>query len=134
MVDQFQGGDTSKRTIPPWFIILVLLLLGFALFGDRGVIKGYKAYLHKTDLEQKITELAKNNTELRREIEALRNDLDAIEKIARRELGMVRPDEQIYQFHPEKFESAPYFPDDENSDSSVQPPENGRVDTRPDGG
>lgn len=130
MADQFHGHDAPKRPIPIWFVVLVVLLLGFALFGDRGVLKVYKAYLQKTELEQKITDLEKSNTELRKEIDALRSDLKAVERIARRELGMVRPDELIYQFHPEKADSIQKFP----SDESAQPPEDGRVDTGPNGG
>ena len=113
-----QGNDAPKRVIPPWFFILVILLLGFALFGDRGVLKVYKAYLQKTEMEEKITALEKTNQELREEIDALRSDLKAIENIARRELGMVRPDEQIYQFHPEEQPSVPKFPAEENSQES----------------
>lgn len=130
MAEQFHGNEAPKRPIPIWFIVLVVLLLGFALFGDRGVLKVYKAYLQKTELEQKITDLENSNTELRKEIDALRSDLKAVEKIARRELGMVRPDEQIYQFHNERADSIPQFPSEESSQS----PEDGRVDTRPNGG
>lgn len=39
-----------------------------------------------------------DNAELRRDIEALRRDPGAIEDIARRELGMVRPGEVILRF------------------------------------
>lgn len=39
-----------------------------------------------------------DNVELRRDIEALRSDPGAIEDIARRDLGMVRPGEVILRF------------------------------------
>ena len=120
-----QSGENNKRPIPVWFFVLVLLLLGFAVFGDRGFLHVYKAYLQKTELEEQIDALEKTNTELRQEIDALRNDLKAIENIARRELGMVRPDEQIYQFHSEEQQAVPDYPAQENPDA-------GTVDTRPD--
>ena len=123
--EQKQSGENNKRTIPVWFTIFVLLLLGFAIFGERGVLHVYKAYLQKTELEEKIVALEKNNDELRKEIDALRNDLKAIENIARRELGMVRPDELIYQFHSEEQQPAPDFP-------PAEEPDTGRVDTGPD--
>lgn len=41
-----------------------------------------------------------DNAELRRDIEALRSDPGAIEDIARRDLGMVRPGEVILRFEP----------------------------------
>jgi cell division protein FtsB len=39
-------------------------------------------------------------SELRREIEALKNQPSAIEDIARRELGMIRPGELVLRFEP----------------------------------
>ena len=120
MADQNQGNDTPKRVIPPWFLVLVVLLLGFALFGDRGVIQVYKAYLQKTELEEKIVALEKTNEELRQEIEALRTDLKAIENIARQELGMVRPDEQVYQFHSRPAAPATELPPPENSEEPAK--------------
>ncbi len=41
-----------------------------------------------------------DNAELRRDIEALSSDPGAIEDIARRDLGMVRPGEVILRFEP----------------------------------
>ena len=123
--EQRHSGENKKRSIPIWFFVLVLFLLGFAIFGDRGVLHVYKTYLQKTELEEKIGELEKTNAELRQEIDALRNDLKVIENIARRELGMVRPDELIYQFHSEEQQQLPDFPSEEHSDS-------GQVDTPPD--
>ncbi len=134
MPEQQQGSDVRKRAVPVWFIVLVLLLLGFALFGDRGVLRVYKAYLQKTELEEKIVALEKTNAELRREIDALRNDLKAIEAIARRELGMVRPDEQVYQFHSDGRENLPEFPTEERAGEDVREPGDAPVDTRPGGG
>ena len=121
-------------SIPPWFIILVLLLLGFALFGDRGVLKVYKTYQQKVELEQKISDLEKTNVELRQQIEALRTDLKAVENIARRELGMVRPDEQVYQFPSDEQKRLPQFPTENDRQQSGQESEESQVDTRSSGG
>ncbi|PLY01105.1 MAG: hypothetical protein C0623_06060 [Desulfuromonas sp.] len=134
MAEANQIKEHRKRTIPPWFIILVLLLLGFALFGERGVLKVYKTYQQKTDLEQKIADLEKVNDELRQEIDALREDLKTIENIARRELGMVKPDEQVYQFHNNQQQSPPQMPTDQKLDDGEEHPENSRVDTTSGGG
>lgn len=127
MAEKRQQNDTPKRVIPAWFFLLVLLLLGFALFGDRGVLKVFKSYQQKTELEEKISELEKSNVELRREIDALHNDLKTIENIARRELGMVRPDEQVYQFHSDGKDSIPQLPAEEPAGTV----DDGRVDTYP---
>ena len=124
-----QNNDTPKRVIPPWFILLVLLLLGFALFGDRGVLKVFKAYQQRSELEKKITELEQTNIEQRKEIDSLHHDLKAIENIARRELGMVRPDEQVYQFPSEDKKPIPQFPSESDPKPIDGPSGNSRVDS-----
>ncbi len=79
---------------------LVLVLFGFALFGDKGVINTLRIMQYKASLEEKISQIEADNAELRREIDALRNDHRYLEALARKELGMVKEDELIYQFPP----------------------------------
>jgi cell division protein FtsB len=85
-----------------WPLALVALLLGFALFGDRGVLHMLKLSGQKAILAEKLAEFETQNEELRAEIEALRNDRHYIERIARKELGMVRDDELVFQFRDHK--------------------------------
>lgn len=134
MAEKRQGSEAPKRTIPVWFIMLVVLLLGFAFFGERGVLQVYKAYLQKTELETKISDLEQTNTELRKEIDTLRNDLKTIENIARRELGMVRPDELVYQFHSAEIDNGALLPDDPEKMQPDSKPGEGQVDTGQGGG
>ena len=81
-----------------WPLALVALLLGFALFGDRGILHMMKLSGQKTILAEKIAETDAQNEKLRVEIEALRSDRSYIERLARTELGMVRDDELVFQF------------------------------------
>ncbi|MGK2906173.1 MAG: FtsB family cell division protein [Desulfuromonadales bacterium] len=85
-----------------WPLALVALLLGFALFGDRGILHMLKLSGQKADLSQKLAEFETQNEELRAEITALRSDRRYIERIARTELGMVRDDELVFQFNDRK--------------------------------
>lgn len=85
-----------------WPLVLVALILGFALFGDRGILHMLKLSGQKTILAEKIAEAEAQNTTLRGEIAALRNDRRHIERIARTELGMVREDELVFQFSDRK--------------------------------
>lgn len=93
----------STPTVPPrrWPLLpllAVLLLVGLALFGQRGIMKARLYAQQKATLEAELREVEAHNAALRKEIEALRSDRRYIETIARRELGMVKPDEIIYQF------------------------------------
>jgi len=98
------AGSPAKASHPDggrlnlWPLALVLLILGFAFFGDRGILHMLKLSGQKADLMQEITEAEADNQALRTEINSLRNDRRYIERIARTELGMVRDDELVFQF------------------------------------
>lgn len=80
-------------TIPTILYIGIILL-----FGDLGIIK-YRA-LNKTkkSLEKEISQLEKENKLLKTQIDSLKEDPFYIEKYAREEFGLARPDEYIFQF------------------------------------
>jgi cell division protein FtsB len=81
-----------------WPLALVAVILGFAFFGDRGILHMLKLTSQKTALEEKLDDVRVQNETLRIEIDSLRNDRRYIEKVARTELGMVRDDELVFQF------------------------------------
>ena len=85
-----------------WPLALVALILGFALFGDRGILHMLQMSNQKAELAAKIGALEGQNEQLRIEISALKNDRGYIERIARTELGMVRDDELVFQFQDRK--------------------------------
>lgn len=91
-------GLPVKKIIPPWLILIVLAMFGFALLGDRGVLRALQSYHHKQNLEQKLSVLQEQKEQLRVEIRLLQKDRDYWEQLARKELGMVREGELIYQF------------------------------------
>lgn len=81
-----------------WWVALLLVLAGFSLFGDKGVLRLIKSYHQRAELQLKIDRLTAENQQLKQLIDALQNDHATIERIARQELGMVRQDEIVYQF------------------------------------
>ena len=85
-----------------WPLALVALILGFALFGDRGILDMLQLSSQRSELVGKIGELETQNEQLRIEISALKNDRNYIERVARTELGMVRDDELVFQFQSPK--------------------------------
>jgi cell division protein FtsL len=80
-------------------ILIVLLILGiFTFFGEKGIF-------HLIGLQKELSrikginlKLDEENQNLREEINRLKNDKRYIEEIARKELGMVKENEIIYQF------------------------------------
>ena len=93
-----EPGSPVKKMIPSWLILIVLAMFGFALLGDRGALRALQSYRHKQDLEQQLSILQDQKKQLREEIRLLKNDRDHWEQLARKELGMVREGELIYQF------------------------------------
>jgi cell division protein FtsB len=98
------AGSPAKASHPDggrlnfWPLALVALILGFALFGDRGILHMVKLSGQKADLAQQIAKAEAGNQDLRDEIDSLRGDRRYIERVARTELGMVRDDELVFQF------------------------------------
>ena len=81
--------------IPAGFILFILF---FTVFGERGLLRIHHLSKDRQDLQKKAEELKAGNDRMKREIEALKSDRRYLESIARRDFGLVRPNEVIYQF------------------------------------
>lgn len=72
------------------------LLIVNALVGDRGLLAMLKARQQYRALEGALSRVTADNARLREEARRLREDPSAIEDIARRELGLIRPGEKLF--------------------------------------
>jgi len=98
----------------------ILFIMFFTIFGDRGLLRIYQLDQEKQDIKKRLEDLKIENEKLKREIEALKTDRRYLESIARKDFGMVRQNETIYQFPlPAKGESGGQPPD--NSPQAKQP-------------
>jgi len=92
--------DASSR--PVWLtlipVLFILLLLGVAVFGEKGILCAINSNQQKEQLQQRVQELEADNQRLREEIKALHSDRRYLEALARKQLGMVKPGERVYQF------------------------------------
>lgn len=91
------GLRITKRTylIPAGCLGFILF---FTVFGERGLLRIYEMRQEKARIDSKVEQLLKENDILRQEITSLHNDRRYIERIARKDLGLVKPNEVIYQF------------------------------------
>lgn len=78
---------------------VILFLLFFTVFGERGLLRIYELNREKQELARRSEALKTENDNLKREIEALKSDRRYLESIARKDFGLVRPNETVYQFH-----------------------------------
>jgi cell division protein FtsB len=78
--------------------VIVLFILFFTVFGERGLLSIYHLNRERKDMDIRMEALKADNDRLRREIEALKTDRRYLESIARKDFGLVRKNEIIYQF------------------------------------
>jgi cell division protein FtsB len=92
----------SHRWVYYFLTFLILLLAGYTVVGERGVIHLWRLRGEKAKLDEHNFAVQRHNEALRKQISRLRNDNFYLEKIAREELNLVRPGEIIYRFPPSK--------------------------------
>jgi cell division protein FtsB len=73
-------------------------ILFFTVFGDKGLLRIFELRQDKARIEKRLIEIRSENENLKREVVALQSDRRYIERIARKDLGLVRSNEVIYQF------------------------------------
>jgi cell division protein FtsL len=91
------------------FIFLIFLILGLlTFFGDKGILHLLRLQKELARIKGMNTKMEEENRQLREEVKRLQHEKRYIEEIARKELGMVKEGEIIYQFD---------FPDDRKENS-----------------
>jgi cell division protein FtsB len=78
--------------------ILVLIILALTVFGDHGLLNLVRYRNQREALTAEANQLEAENCRLQDEIERLKGDDLFLERVAREELGMVKPGEIIFQF------------------------------------
>ena len=90
-----EAGLRRKATTLFSLLLLIALVVG-SLFGDRGILNLVSQREHAAAVERQLQELRAENARLAGEILSLRTDPRSIERIAREELGLVRPGETVF--------------------------------------
>ena len=77
---------------------VIVLLLFYTLFSDRGLLKARELANERDAIIVATKALEEDNRRLTAKTTALKQDMRAIEKAARNELDLVREDEILYKF------------------------------------
>ena len=86
-----------SRQIVHWLLLFVAaVIVADALVGDRGLLAMLRARKQYDELAATLARERADNARLREEARRLREDPAAIEEIARRELGLIRPGEKVF--------------------------------------
>lgn len=76
----------------------IAFILFFTVFGDKGLLRIVELKQDKSRIDSRLTAAKEDNERLKREIVALKSDRRYLESIARKDFGLVRSNEVIYQF------------------------------------
>lgn len=80
----------------------IAFILFFTVFGEKGLLRIYELKKDKSVIDLRLVKIKEENDKLKREVVALQSDRRYLESIARKDLGMVRSNEVVYQFPSEK--------------------------------
>ena len=91
------SGRRRRRRIVQYVLVAVgCVLVVDALVGDKGLIQMMKKREEFHALQQTLTRARAENARLREEARRLTEDPAAIEEIARREHGLIKPGEKLF--------------------------------------
>jgi cell division protein FtsB len=76
--------------------LVTAVLVIDAVVGEKGLVEIVRARRQHAELEQALAVATATNAQLRGETRRLREDPKAIEELARRELGFIRPGEKLF--------------------------------------
>lgn len=80
----------------------IAFILFFTVFGDKGLLRIYELRHDMGRINARLSDTKAENEKLKLEIVALKTDRRYLESIARKDFGLVRSNEVIYQFPQEK--------------------------------
>jgi cell division protein FtsB len=85
-----------RQVVRGLLLLIAAVVMVDAVVGDRGLLAMLRARHHYDELESSISRQRAENERLREQVRRLREDPDAIEEIARRELGLIRRGEKVF--------------------------------------
>lgn len=87
--------------VPFGLLVFTVMSLSLRILSEEGLPRYRKLRAQLAHLEQDNTQLEKRIERLTRDVNGLRQNPEAVEQIARDELGLVRDGELLFQFSDE---------------------------------
>ena len=102
-----QRTAQTRRVVRLLVLFAAIVLIVDGLVGDRGLMAMLRSRRQYEELSATLERQRAENARLRDEAARLRNDPAAIEELARRELGLIRPGEKVFIIKDLKTPSTP---------------------------
>jgi cell division protein FtsB len=99
MPENLSESDTKKVLL--YSVLIVAVVGAWSVFGPYGALKYYGVAKELDEILAENEQLREANTALHEEINRLKNDPVYLEEVARRQFGLIKKNEVIYEF-PEK--------------------------------
>jgi cell division protein FtsB len=87
---------TGRRMVRYVLILVTIVLVIDAVVGEKGLLALLQARRQYRAVEVALERARAENDELREQARRLREDPAAIEELARRELGLIKPGEKLF--------------------------------------
>ena len=88
--------DRTRRIVQTLLLFVAAVIVVDALVGEQGLFAMLRARRQAEELAATIARQRAENARLREDVRRLREDPAAIEEVARRELGLIRPGEKVF--------------------------------------
>jgi cell division protein FtsB len=95
-------SSAVQRALPIAILALAVVGAPILIFEPEGLPRMRKMSRELAEANTENAELRRDVTRLRGQVDQLRSDPQAVERIARTELGLVRSNEIVFQFAPRK--------------------------------
>lgn len=86
----------NRRLVQILVVLVASIIIVDGLVGERGLLAMLRARHEYDELAASISRQRAENARLRDQARRLREDPSAIEEIARRELGLIKPGERVF--------------------------------------
>jgi len=86
----------NRRLVQILVVLVASIIIVDGLVGDRGLLAMLRARHEYDELAASVSRQRAENAKLRDQARRLREDPTAIEEIARRELGLIKPGERVF--------------------------------------
>ena len=94
-----------------WFLVAALgMLLLQDVFGTHGLIAMRRSQQEAARVQKEIDQINEENRQMQERVKSLKSDPQAIERIAREEMGLARPGEYIFKIQPKPGDVPPSPP------------------------
>lgn len=93
---QTTGGARGRRLLRYGLMVATTIVVIDAVVGEKGLLALLQARHEYQTLESTVRSLRAENYRLREQTRRLREDPAAVEEVARRDLGLIKPGEKLF--------------------------------------